>query len=68
MYKQRLSTAGLPIYNVEKHDVGAVLAPNSTNATCGSCYGSEDADVKCCNTCDDVGGGRGYAWATSLGH
>jgi hypothetical protein len=60
VYKQRLSEAGMPIYNVEKHDVGATVPSNATNSTCGSCYGSEDAEFKCCNTCDDVGG-RGQA-------
>jgi hypothetical protein len=24
------------------------------NITCGSCYGAESEQYKCCNTCDDV--------------
>lgn len=32
------------------------LAENSTAEQCGSCYGaeSEDFDIKCCNSCEDV--------------
>ena len=27
---------------------------SSGNATCGSCYGAETEEKKCCNTCNDV--------------
>jgi len=56
MYKQRLSTTGQKIAEAVKHDVAAtkVEPKKDTNATCGSCYGAEDASQPCCNTCDEV--------------
>jgi len=66
VYKQRLSPSGVPVSQAERH----VLAPPSTaplpgaaganhtaataTAACGTCYGAEDADHPCCNTCDEV--------------
>ena len=56
MYKQRLSKTGQKIAEAVKHDVAAtkVEPKKDTNATCGSCYGAEDASQPCCNSCDEV--------------
>ncbi|EFJ50127.1 hypothetical protein VOLCADRAFT_80399 [Volvox carteri f. nagariensis] len=62
VYKQRLSANGSPVKEVEKHNVEAtkkVVPVNGTeNSTatpvCGSCYGAEDRQGDCCNTCDEV--------------
>ena len=55
------SYAGHPIEDAQKEvNVGAIakVATNngtsSGNATCGSCYGAETEEKKCCNTCNDV--------------
>lgn len=56
VYKQRLSVAGEPVYQAEKHDVTSTkkqVDPTS-NVTCGTCYGAEDSEAPCCNTCDEV--------------
>lgn len=54
--------------DAEKHDihltkkakspgVNGTDASNSTEvAACGSCYGAEDKEGDCCNTCEEVGG------------
>jgi hypothetical protein len=39
---------------VHDHGHGAAAAA----AACGSCYGAEDAEHPCCNTCSEVGLGR----------
>ena len=56
-----ISYAGHPIEDAQKEvNVGAIakVATNngtsSSNATCGSCYGAETEEKKCCNTCNDV--------------
>lgn len=66
MYKQRLSASGQTIKEAEKHDIHQTktkVAANDTaaaNATtagtpgCGSCYGAEDKEGDCCNTCEEV--------------
>lgn len=67
MYKQRLSPSGDPVSQAERHllkksGVQAAASNSSSNsssnatAACGTCYGAEDADHPCCNTCDEVGG------------
>lgn len=64
MYKQRLSPNGSPISQAERHILEAspqkpADANNSSrNATtsCGTCYGAEDPEHPCCNTCDEVCG------------
>lgn len=63
VFKQRLDTAGnvLEEHEPEKHDVGPTLkehngssVENNTAPACGSCYGAEDENRKCCNTCSEV--------------
>ena len=64
VYKQRLSGNGSPVKEAEKHNVDATkkkapenvtTAENATAVpTCGSCYGAEDKQGDCCNTCDEV--------------
>jgi len=50
---------GQPIDEPEKHEVGEVeKVVNNTDVgevnKCGSCYGAETEDRKCCNTCEEV--------------
>jgi hypothetical protein len=33
---------------------GNLIKRTSVASPCGSCYGAETADVKCCNTCEDI--------------
>ncbi len=56
MYKQRLSKTGGFIQEAVKHDVHATKKAVTVvgNKTCGSCYGAEDSEHACCNTCDEV--------------
>ena len=69
VFKQRLDSAGrvLEEHDLERHDVGPTLkshnesspsaaaAGNGTaSPPCGSCYGAEDENRKCCNTCAEV--------------
>ena len=62
IFKQRLNKDGKPVDDEpEKHELGdpskqlidavkTTLSPKR----CESCYGAENADMKCCNTCEDV--------------
>eukprot|EP00798_Chlamydomonas_sp_ICE-L_P025639 gene25639-11297_t len=55
--KQRLSPKGIPLTEAEKHDVHdtkRVSFDHSDNSSCMSCYGAEDHEGQCCNSCDDV--------------
>ena len=60
IYKRRLDLNGNPIEEAQKEVTFGAIAKvsNSTNRegneTCGSCYGAETPDKKCCNTCNDV--------------
>ncbi|KAG2483070.1 hypothetical protein HYH03_018053 [Edaphochlamys debaryana] len=62
VYKQRLSPSGSPVKEAEKHNVeetkkkamAEATADNSTAPVCGSCYGAEEKQGDCCNTCDEV--------------
>ena len=61
VYKRRLDLeTGMPIDEPEKHEVvkdEEVKSENSTEVEevkCGSCYGAETEDRKCCNTCEEV--------------
>jgi len=63
VYKRRLDLEGKPIADPVKHEVGEIEEKNNTTTTevedpekpkCGSCYGAETPDVKCCNTCQEV--------------
>ncbi len=57
VYKQRLSASGSPVREAERHDVKSTKKAEVKvvgNTTCGACYGAEDAENACCNTCDEV--------------
>lgn len=60
VYKRRLDLNGKPIEDpVKEQHVGEkVKIMNKTETsevvTCGSCYGAESPEMKCCNSCDDV--------------
>jgi len=61
VYKRRLDLSGKPIADPVKHEVGeSESQANSTELEkaaeekCGSCYGAETEDKKCCNTCQEV--------------
>ena len=60
IYKRRLDLNGNPIAEdspQKEYNLGAVAAKivnNTTNTTCGSCYGAETTDRRCCNSCNDV--------------
>jgi hypothetical protein len=54
--KQRLGPGGAPVSTTEVHNVHQTQKKqkDDQNITCGSCYGAESEQYKCCNTCDDV--------------
>eukprot|EP00882_Tetradesmus_deserticola_P010657 GHRQ01011257.1.p1 GENE.GHRQ01011257.1~~GHRQ01011257.1.p1 ORF type:complete len:399 (+),score=139.27 GHRQ01011257.1:579-1775(+) len=55
--KQRLSPSGSPVSSTEVHHVQQTQKKkkeDGQNTTCGSCYGAENEQYKCCTTCDDV--------------
>jgi hypothetical protein len=53
--KQRLGPGGAPVSTTEVHNVHQTQKKkDGQNITCGSCYGAESEQYKCCNTCDDV--------------
>jgi hypothetical protein len=64
VFKQRLSLDGTPmeasqivkdVNAVNDDDKKAVAAKKTQDPNyCGSCYGSETIDQKCCNSCEDV--------------
>uniref|UniRef100_A0A061R484 Endoplasmic reticulum-golgi intermediate compartment protein 3-like n=1 Tax=Tetraselmis sp. GSL018 TaxID=582737 RepID=A0A061R484_9CHLO len=57
VYRRRLSAEGLPLDDGERHHVGPSEQVNASAADtpeCGSCYGANDKDDQCCNTCDEV--------------
>lgn len=60
VYKRRLDLEGRPLEEPKKEQsVGeAAKIVNKTDTkeviTCGSCYGAETVERKCCNTCDEV--------------
>nr|XP_039251597.1 endoplasmic reticulum-Golgi intermediate compartment protein 3-like [Styela clava] len=58
LYKQRLAKDGTVVTESEIV-VLEDIRPKSNKTVpgvneCGSCYGAETVDLKCCNTCDDV--------------
>ncbi|KAK9808956.1 hypothetical protein WJX72_006989 [[Myrmecia] bisecta] len=76
IYKRRLTSAGVPIDEGDKHKIGPednLLVPKGANETepeCGSCYGAETAEVPCCNDCDAVRSAyrrRGWAFTDPQG-
>eukprot|EP00878_Enallax_costatus_P011895 GHUV01012419.1.p1 GENE.GHUV01012419.1~~GHUV01012419.1.p1 ORF type:complete len:384 (+),score=81.13 GHUV01012419.1:266-1417(+) len=53
--KQRIGANGAPVSKVEQHDVKQTQRKESNvTSGCGSCYGAENEQFKCCNTCEDV--------------
>ena len=61
VYKRRLDLDGNPLQEAEREQqLGeAAKIVNDTSkstevVTCGSCYGAENEELKCCNTCQDV--------------
>ena len=66
VFKRSLDLSGNQIEEPQKeHHLGAVAKVtnnakdpeakgNGTAVVCGSCYGAETTDRKCCNTCNDV--------------
>ena len=55
IYKQRLTPTGEAKKEAAKHDVkGTKKELHSKNASCMTCYGSEESPGQCCNTCDEV--------------
>ncbi|XP_063231560.1 endoplasmic reticulum-Golgi intermediate compartment protein 3 [Bacillus rossius redtenbacheri] len=63
VFKRKLDLDLKPIEVPKKEDVGgvattvteqAVDTTPSTTEACGSCYGAETAQIKCCNTCEAV--------------
>ena len=62
VYKRRLDLDGNPLQEAEREQqLGeSVKIVNDTSkakgevVTCGSCYGAETEERKCCNTCQDV--------------
>ncbi|RUS73051.1 hypothetical protein EGW08_019189 [Elysia chlorotica] len=61
LLKQRLDLQGRPVSETpEQHKIGetssevASTPPPLDPKRCESCYGAENYEQKCCNTCDDV--------------
>jgi endoplasmic reticulum-Golgi intermediate compartment protein 3 len=65
VFRQRLSSRGRKVQSAEQHEVGPRnetipehLHPDSQTKLpdnyCGSCYGAEETEGECCNTCDSV--------------
>lgn len=58
--KRRLSAAGTPLDEPEKHTIGPQskskdLSTMHANGTvCGDCYGAQNYVGQCCNSCDEV--------------
>ena len=64
--RERLNARGAAISAAESHAVGAAAGgdelpdhlhpdtPPLPENYCGSCYGAEDAEGQCCNTCEEV--------------
>jgi len=54
----------------EKEKLESGASGSSGSEECGSCYGAETEELKCCNTCDDVReayGKKGWAFHLSPG-
>lgn len=66
VFRQRLSSRGRKVQAAEMHEVGPTnetlprhLHPEDTKVKlpdnyCGSCYGAEQKEGECCNSCEDV--------------
>jgi|EP00505_MAST-04D_sp_SCG-Rhode-Island_P002182 endoplasmic reticulum-Golgi intermediate compartment protein 3 len=83
VHKHRLDKSGNEIGFKEKHELGGTLKTRkelntkaAINATtsgdikkCGSCYGAENDEIPCCNTCEQVREAyRKKGWAFSVLH
>jgi hypothetical protein len=79
IHKHRLNKEGVEIGFKEKHEVGgtiktrkelnikAVANVTRAKAKCGSCYGAETEELRCCNTCQQVREAyRKKGWAFSV--
>lgn len=73
LYKQRLAKDGTVVTESEVvvlEDIKPKI--NSTAIAvdeCGSCYGAETSEIKCCNTCEDVRAAYNKkGWAFPLGN
>jgi hypothetical protein len=77
IFKKRLAADGRPL-GIEKGELEAALTPTpgagardgQEVATCGSCYGSEQEEGQCCNTCAEVRESyrkKGWAFANPEG-
>lgn len=42
------------VFNKSKYDVTLVLQTAVDEVKCGSCYGAQQNETHCCNTCQDV--------------
>jgi len=59
IFKKRLSSTGSPIIEsppIREDEINkkSAVANKDNTPECGSCWGAEDQNLKCCNTCDDV--------------
>jgi hypothetical protein len=52
--KQRISEHGEMIGNAYNEIISKQRQPPLPKDYCGSCYGAETADTKCCNTCEEL--------------
>lgn len=69
VYKKRLDKNGNPISTaVQEKKLGGPQIDSPKNGTeeCGSCYGAEEKEGDCCNTCDEVRAAyRSKGWSLS---
>jgi len=71
VFKKRIDEHGKPVKEAEKQELGdkkdiSLTHENKTSgeAKCDSCYGAETAELRCCNTCEDVRNAyRNKGWA-----
>ncbi|CAD7696002.1 unnamed protein product [Ostreobium quekettii] len=57
IYRRRLDPTGDALDNEEQHDITLGKSPRERELKeeyCGSCYGAEERDGQCCNTCTEV--------------
>jgi hypothetical protein len=68
MIKQRIDRNGRHVgkAGVEIIGEGKIEVPEIPKDYCGSCYGAESPDRKCCNTCDDlIRAYQQHQWSTN---
>ncbi|KAL5292205.1 ERGIC3 family protein [Megaselia abdita] len=57
IFKHRLDLDGKPIEEENQRPIKEIVLATSTdpkNTTCGSCYGAQQNNTQCCNTCESV--------------